>query len=110
MASLKLLSKTFALDLTTSATSTGLQLVPNSPTRAFIVAVVNTGTDTAAVSFGTTSSNMPVPVVPATGTSASFVLPPEMRAPILITVGSPDIFVKGISTGTNTVYFTLVAE
>jgi hypothetical protein len=54
MASLKLLSKTFALDLTTSATATGLQLVPNSPTRAFIVAVVNTGTDTAAVSFGTT--------------------------------------------------------
>jgi hypothetical protein len=53
---------------------------------------------------------MPVPVVPATGTSASFVLPPEMRMPVLITVGSPDIFVKGISTGTNTVYFTLVAE
>ena len=40
MASLKLLRKTFALDLTTSATATGLQLVPNSPTRAFMVAVV----------------------------------------------------------------------
>jgi hypothetical protein len=110
MPSLKLLSNTFSLDLTSTATAAGLQLIPNTPTRAYIVAVVNTGTDTAAVSFGTTASNMPVPVVPASGTSASFVLPPEMRMPILITVGSPDIFVKGISTGTNTVYFTLVGE
>lgn len=110
MPSLKLLSNTFSLDLTTTATATGLQLIPNTPTRAYIVAILNTGDGTAAVTFGTTASNMDVPVVPTSGNNAAFVLPPTMRIPILITVGSPEIFVKGISTTTNKIYFTLVGE
>jgi hypothetical protein len=38
MDSLKILSPTYALDLTTSASS-ALQLIPNTPTRAFRVAI-----------------------------------------------------------------------
>jgi hypothetical protein len=109
MDSIKVLSPTYALNLTTTATASGLQLVPNTPTRAYRVAVLNTGTGTAAITFGTTASNMEVPVVPTTGTGAAFVLAPSMFYPIVIDCGSPNVFVKGVSTGTNTIYLTLVA-
>jgi hypothetical protein len=109
MDSIKLLSPTFALDLTATPTASGLQLVPNTPTRAYRMAVINTGGGTAAITFGTTASNMPVPVVPTTGTGAAYVLPPNMLYPIVIDCGAPNVFVKGVSTTTNTIYMTLVA-
>lgn len=109
MDSLKILSPTYALDLTTTATVNGLQLIPNTPTRAFRVAILNTGTGVAAITFGTTASNMAVPVVPTTGTGNAFVLAPSMFYPIVIDCGSPNVFVKGVSTTTNTIYLTLVA-
>jgi hypothetical protein len=108
MDSMKILSPTYALDLTTSASS-ALQLIPNTPTRAFRVAILNTGTDTAAVNFGTTAANTADPTIATTGTGGSFVLAPSMFYPLVIDCGSPNIFVKGISSGTNTIYFTLVA-
>lgn len=108
MNSLKILSPTYALSLTTSASS-ALQLVPNTPTRAYRVALVNTGTGTAAITFGTTDSNMATPAIASTGTGGSFVLPPGMIMPLVIDCGSPDIYVKAISSGTNVLYMTLVA-
>ena len=108
MDSMKILSPTYRLDLTTSASSV-LQLVPNTPTRAFRVAILNTGTGTAAVNFGTTAANTADPAIASTGASGSFVLAPSMFYPLVIDCGSPNIFVKGISSGTNTIYFTLVA-
>lgn len=111
MDSIKLLSQTFALDLTTTPTTTAnsLQLVTNTPTRAYQVAVINTGTGTAAITFGTTASNMEVPAVPTTGTGGAYVLAPNMFYPLVIDCGAPNVFVKGVSTGTNTIYMTLVA-
>lgn len=109
MDSIKLLSQTFALDLTTTPTASGLQLVPNTPTRAYRVAIINTGTGTAAITFGTTASNMEVPAVPTTGTGGAYVLAPNMFYPLVIDCGAPNVFVKGVSTGTNTIYLTLVA-
>jgi hypothetical protein len=108
MDSLKILSPTFRLDLTTSA-SNALQLIPNTPTRAFRVAILNTGSGTAAITFGTTDSNMATPVIATTGGGGAFVLAPNMFYPLVIDCGSPNIFVKGISSVTNTIYFTLVA-
>jgi hypothetical protein len=108
MDSLKILSPTFRLDLTTSASS-ALQLIPNTPTRAFRVAILNTGTGTAAITFGTTASNMATPVIATTGGGGAFVLAPNMFYPLVIDCGSPNIFVKGISSGTNSIYLTLVA-
>ena len=108
MDSLKILSPTYRLDLTTSA-SAALQLVPNTPTRAFRVAILNTGTGTAAVNFGTTAGNTADPTIAASGSGSSFVLAPSMFYPIVIDCGAPNIFVKGISSGTNSIYLTLVA-
>jgi hypothetical protein len=108
MNSLKILSPTFRLDLTTAA-SAALQLVTNTPTRAFRVALLNVGTGTAAITFGTTATNMATPAIAASGGSGSFVLAPNMFYPIIIDCGAPDIYIKAISSGTNTLYLTLVA-
>lgn len=108
MDSFKILSPTYRLDLTTSASS-ALQLIPNTPTRAFRVAILNTGTGTAAINFGTTAANTLDPTIASAGASGSFILAPAMFYPLVIDCGSPNIFVKGISSGTNVIYFTLVA-
>jgi hypothetical protein len=108
MNQIKILSPTFALDLTTAASS-ALQIVPSSPTRAYRVGLLNTGTGRAAVTFGTTSSNMETPVIASTGGSGSLVLPANMIYPMIIDCGAPDLYIKGISSGTNTLYITLVA-
>lgn len=108
MDSLKILSPTYRLTLTTNA-SAALQLVPNTPTRAFRVAILNTGTDTAAITFGTTATNMATPAIATSGSGGSFILAPSMFYPIVIDCGSPNIFVKAISSGSNELYLTLVA-
>jgi hypothetical protein len=108
MNQIKILSPTFALDLTSSASS-ALQIVPNTPTRAYRVALLNTGTGRAGVTLGTTASNMDTPVIASTGGSGSLVLPANMIYPMIIDCGAPNLFLKGISSGTNTLYITLVA-
>jgi hypothetical protein len=108
MNQIKILSPTFALDLTTAASS-ALQIVPNTPTRAYRVALLNTGTGRAGVTLGTTSTNMDTPVIASTGGSGSLVLPANMIYPMIIDCGAPDLYIKGISSGTNTLYVTLVA-
>lgn len=108
MDSIKILSPTFRLDLTTSP-SAALQLVTNTPTRATRVAVLNTGTGTAAITFGTTDSNMATPALAASGGSGSYVLAPSMFVPVIIDCGAPNVFIKAISSGTNSLYLTLVA-
>ena len=108
MNQLKVLSPTYALNLTTSA-SAALQIVPNTSTRAFRVAILNTGSDKAAVTFGTSSTNMATPTIASTGNSGSFVLPGNMIYPIILDCAAPDLYLKGISSGTNTIYVTLVA-
>jgi len=108
MNQIKILSPTFALDLTTAASS-ALQIVPNTPTRAYRVALLNTGTGRAGVTLGTTATNMDTPVIASTGGSGSLVLPANMIYPMIIDCGSPNLYIKGISSGTNTLYITLVA-
>jgi hypothetical protein len=108
MDSLKILSPTFRLDLTTSPSS-ALQLITNTPTRATRVALLNTGTGTAAITFGTTSTNMATPAIAASGASGSYVLAPNMFVPVVIDCGAPNVFIKAISSGQNALYLTLVA-
>jgi len=108
MDSLKILSPTYRLTLTTSA-SNALQLVSNTPTRAFRVALLNTGTGTAAITFGTSSANVPTPTVAANEGSGAFILGPSMFYPLVIDCGAPNVFVKAISTSANELYMTLVA-
>lgn len=108
MNQLKILSPTYALNLTTSA-SAALQIVPNTSTRAFRVAILNTGSGTAAIALGSTATNMGTPAIASTGNSGSFVLPANMIYPIILDCPAPDFYLKGISSGTNTIYVTLVA-
>jgi hypothetical protein len=109
MDSLKILSPTFRLDLTTSP-SAALQLITNTPTRAFRVAILNTGTGTAAITFGTTDSNMATPAIAASGSGGAYILAPSMFLPVIIDCGAPNVFIKAISSGTNSLYLTLVAN
>ncbi len=108
MNQIKILSPTYALDLTTSA-SAALQIIPTSNTRAYRVALLNTGTGKAGVTFGTSSTNMDTPTIASTGNSGSLVLPANMIYPMIIDCGAPDLYLKAISSGTNTLYITLVA-
>lgn len=108
MNAIKILSPTYALDLTTSA-SNALQIVPNTPTRAFRIAVINTGSGKAAINFGPTAAATLDPSIASTGNGAYFVLPANMIFPLYIDCPSPDVFIKGISSSTNTLYITLVA-
>jgi len=109
MDSLKILSPTFRLDLTSSA-STALQLLPNTPTLAFRLAILNTGNGTAAITFGTTSTNMATPVIASSGGSGAFILAPNMFLPIIIDCPRPNFYIKAISSTTNVLYLTLVAN
>lgn len=108
MNQLKILGQTYALNLTTAA-SNALQIQATSPTRAYRVAIINTGSGIAAVTFGTTATNMATPVIASTGNSGSFVLPANMIYPIILDCPAPDFYLKGISSSTNTIYVTLVA-
>ena len=109
MDSLKILSPTFRLDLTTAASS-ALQLIPDTPTIAFRVAILNTGSGTAAITFGTTSTNMATPAIASSGNGGSYILAPNMFLPVIIDCPRPNFFIKAISSTTNTLYLTLVAN
>ena len=109
MDSLKILSPTFRLDLTTAASS-ALQLIPDTPTLAFRVALLNTGTGTAAITFGTTSTNMATPAIASSGNGGAYILAPSMFLPVIIDCPRPNFFIKAISSGTNSLYLTLVAN
>jgi|GEM_PF-5710045 len=109
MDSLKILSPTFRLDLTTAASS-ALQLIPDTPTIAFRVAILNTGTGTAAITFGTTSTNMATPAIASSGNGGAYILAPSMFLPVIIDCPRPNFFIKAISSGTNSLYLTLVAN
>ena len=109
MDSLKILSPTFRLDLTTAASS-ALQLIPDTPTIAFRVAILNTGTGTAAITFDTTSTNMATPAIASSGNGGAYILAPSMFLPVIIDCPRPNFFIKAISSGTNSLYLTLVAN
>ena len=109
MDSLKILSPTFRLDLTTAASS-ALQLIPDTPTLAFRVAILNIGSGTAAITFGTTSTNMATPAIASSGNGGSYILAPNMFLPVIIDCPRPNFFIKAISSGTNSLYLTLVAN
>ena len=109
MDSLKILSPTFRLDLTTAASS-ALQLIPDTPTIAFRVAILNTGTGTAAITFGTTSTNMATPAIASSGNGGAYILAPSMFLTVIIDCPRPNFFIKAISSGTNSLYLTLVAN
>jgi hypothetical protein len=69
------------------------------------VSLLNTGTGKAAVEFSN-SSTVTTPTIATTGISGSFVLPGGMTFPLLVAVPKAPFYIKGISSGTNTLYIT----
>jgi len=94
---------TYALDLTTAA-SVALQIVPSTNDQTNYVSLLNTGTGVAAIEMAPESANLVTPKVATTGTSGSFVLPGGMNFPIVIAAPKGPFYIKGISSGTNTLY------
>lgn len=96
--------RTYALDLTTSASS-ALLIEATTNDQVNYVSLLNTGTGKAAVEFSN-SSTVPTPTIATTGISGSFVLPGGMTLPLLVAVPKAPFYIKGISSGTNTLYIT----
>lgn len=96
--------RTYALDLTTSASAaTLIEATTNDQTN--YVSLLNTGTGKAAVEFSN-SSTVTTPTIAATGASGSFVLPASMNFPLLVAAPKAPFYIKAISSGTNTLYIT----
>ncbi len=98
--------RTFALDLTTSA-SAALGITASTNDQTNYVSLLNTGTGIAAIEFSNTST-VPTPAIASSGSSGSLVLPASMNMPIIIACPPAPFWVKGISSGTNSLYITAV--
>jgi hypothetical protein len=100
---IRISGKTYALDLTTSASS-ALQIVATTNDQTNYVQLLNTGTGVAAVELSN-SSTVATPAIPTTGTgSSSYILPAAMNYPVLIAAPKAPFYIKAISSGTNTLY------
>lgn len=95
---------TYCLDLTTSASS-ALQIVPVGNVNSNYVCLMMTGTGVAGIEFSKTST-VATPAIASTGNSGSFVILPGIK--IIIAVPEGAIYLKAISSGTNTLYITPV--
>lgn len=103
---IRLSGQTFALALTTSASS-ALEITATTNDQTTYVSLLNTGTGVAAVEFSTTST-VPTPAIASSGNGGSFVLAPSMQMPIVLACPRAPFYIKGISSGTNTLYITAV--
>jgi hypothetical protein len=99
--------RTYALNLTTSA-SAALLIEATTNDQTNYVSVINTGTGVAAIELANSSASITTPTVASTGNAGSFVLPPSMNYPLLIAAPKAPFYIKGISSGTNTIYITAV--
>ncbi len=99
--------RTYALNLTTSASSALLiEATTNDQTN--YVSLLNTGSGVAAIEMGNAASTVATPVIASTGNAGSFVLPAAMTYPLVIAAPKAPFYIKGISSGTNTLYITAV--
>jgi len=99
--------RTYTLDLTTSA-SAALLVEATTNDQTNYVSLLNTGTGVAAVEMGNASSTVKTPAIATTGNAGSFVLPANMNFPLVIAAPKAPFYIKGISSGTNTLYITAV--
>ena len=100
----RLSGQCFALDLTTSASS-ALLITATTNDQTNYVSLLNTGTGKAAIELSN-NATVTTPTIATTGNSGSFVLPGSMTFPIIIAAPKAPFYIKGISSGTNTLYIT----
>jgi hypothetical protein len=104
LSAFRISGKTVTLALTTAASNATL-IKANTNDQTNYVMLINTGTDTAAIELSN-SSTVPTPAIASTGNAGSFVLPPAMNFPVVIAAPPAPFYIKGISSGTNTLYVT----
>lgn len=105
---MRLSGKTYALTLTTAPTTAALLIEPDTNDQSNYVALLNTGSDTAAVELGNASGTVATPSIASTGNKGSFVLPGGMTQPVVIASPKAPFYIKGVSSGSNTLYITPV--
>ena len=103
---LRLSGKTYALTLTTAPTTAALLVESETNVQTNFVALLNTGSDTAAVELANTSDTVKTPAIASSGSGGSFVLPGGMTQPVVIAAPKAPFYIKGISSGSNTLYIT----
>ena len=105
MSALRPSGRTYALNLTTSASS-ALLIEATTNDQSNYVTLLNTGTGVAAIELGNASGTVATPAIASTGTAGSFGLPASMNFPLVIAAPKAPFYIKGISSGTNTLYIT----
>jgi hypothetical protein len=53
---------------------------------------------------------MATPAIASSGNGGAYILAPSMFLPVIIDCPRPNFFIKAISSGTNSLYLTLVAN
>ena len=101
---MRLSGQCFALDLTTSASS-ALLITATTNDQTNYVSLLNTGTGKAAIEMSN-NATVTTPAIASTGNGGSFVLPAAMTFPMIIAAPKAPFYIKGISSGTNTLYIT----
>jgi len=96
--------RTYALDLTTSA-STALLIEATTNDQTNYVSLLNVGTGVVGVEFSN-SSTVTTPTVATTGNKGSYVLPGGMNFPLIVAAPKAPFYIKAVSSGTNTLYIT----
>jgi hypothetical protein len=99
--------RTYALNLTTNA-SAALLIESTTNDQTNYVSLLNTGSGVAAIELGNASGTVATPAIASTGNAGSFVLPAAMTFPLVIAAPKAPFYIKGISSGTNTLYITAV--
>jgi len=107
MSAMRPSGRTYTLDLTTSA-SAALLIESTTNDQTNYVSLLNTGTGVASIELGNASSTVKTPTIASTGNAGSFVLPAAMNFPLVIAAPKAPFYIKGISSGTNTLYITAV--
>jgi hypothetical protein len=107
MSAMRPSGRTYALNLTTSASS-ALLIESTTNDQTNYVSLLNTGSGVAAIEMGNASDTVATPAIASTGNAGSFVLPAAMTFPLVIAAPKAPFYIKGISSGTNTLYITAV--
>jgi hypothetical protein len=105
MSAMRPSGRTYALNLTTSASS-ALLIESTTNDQSNYVSLLNTGSGIAAIELGNASGTVATPAIASTGNAGSFVLPAAMTFPLVIAAPKAPFYIKGISSGTNTLYIT----
>ena len=105
---MRLSGRTYRLDLTTSASATLLIQESGTNDQTNLVSLLNTGTGVASVEIANASASVATPTIATTGNAGSYVLPAAMQNPIIIAAPPAPFYIKGISSGTNSLFITPV--